>query len=236
MVDSCSPLQDRGFGITPDDGHADNPMRPGLSARPNTNEIRIMVMGSSGAGKSSLINLLSGAGLKVSTADESQTSEIEEVSTLHHIKRNDLKIVLVDCPGVGDTKRSASEIFNHHANWLAKTYAEEKSIHGVLYLYNIESNRNSRDVRYTPQILQHMIGEDFCKRVLFVTTHWQRFNLEHGRPKDTIEGWERNEALLKKRLRECLNPENREIFRCERYVSDDMESKNMERGISSTLR
>jgi len=81
-------------------------------------EIRIAVMGATGSGKSTFINLASGSTLPVGRGLESCTSEVQ---TSRPFLLNGRIVTLIDTPGFDDTSRSDTDILSSIAAYLSNT-------------------------------------------------------------------------------------------------------------------
>lgn len=85
----------------------------------NDEEIRIIVMGRSGAGKSSFINLASNSTLRVGSSLESCTESVELSEPFELQGR---RIRLIDTPGFDDSSKSDAEVLNTIATFLANEW------------------------------------------------------------------------------------------------------------------
>jgi predicted GTPase len=83
----------------------------------------IGVFGTTGTGKTSLIQTISGRTLKVGHGLRSCTSGIQEV----HCEVDGYPIILVDTPGFNDTERSDTEILTVMAEWLKESHGVSTS-------------------------------------------------------------------------------------------------------------
>ncbi|KAI0766712.1 hypothetical protein BC629DRAFT_1737431 [Irpex lacteus] len=79
----------------------------------------ILVMGMTGAGKTTFINKASGSNLVVGGGLESCTSEVQAADSFLLDGR---VVTLIDSPGFDDTHRSEAEILREVTGFLAKTY------------------------------------------------------------------------------------------------------------------
>lgn len=82
-------------------------------------EIRIAVMGVTGSGKSTFINIASGSNLPVSRSLESCTREVQ---TSRPFVVNGRVVTLIDTPGFDDTTRSDTDVLSMIAAYLSNAY------------------------------------------------------------------------------------------------------------------
>jgi predicted GTPase len=93
----------------------------------------IGVFGTTGTGKTSLIQTISGHTLKVGHGLRSCTSAIQEV----HCEVDGYPTTLVDTPGFNDTERSETEILILMAEWLEESHGVSVSQCVERYRLNI---------------------------------------------------------------------------------------------------
>ncbi|KAH6847193.1 P-loop containing nucleoside triphosphate hydrolase protein [Chaetomium sp. MPI-CAGE-AT-0009] len=129
----------------------------------------IAVMGVTGSGKSSFIRGITGNGdVKVGVGLRSETSEIQSFS----LRTPSGAIGLVDTPGFDDTERPDFEILKQLASWLQRRPAEEQSLAGILFLHPIIHNRLQGSSRRMLSMFNKLLGEDYFRKVLLITTFW----------------------------------------------------------------
>ncbi|KAJ7096516.1 hypothetical protein B0H15DRAFT_945981 [Mycena belliarum] len=87
----------------------------------------IAVMGPTGSGKTSFINLVSGSDLRVGRGLQSCTSTVQ--------------VTMIDTPGFDDTSKSDTDILTLIAAFLAKTYEATKKLAGIIYMHRISDIR-----------------------------------------------------------------------------------------------
>ncbi|KAJ3565887.1 hypothetical protein NP233_g7354 [Leucocoprinus birnbaumii] len=138
------------------------------------NDLVIVVMGPTGAGKSSLIQTVTkdskgyDAG-EVGHTLHSTTSRVSGVRIKFLSDR--FSVVLVDTPGFDDTSRSDLEILNTIADWF-KAIPDEGKVSGIAYLHRISDPRMTSTVVKNFDMFQKLCGKDFFKKVVLVTTMW----------------------------------------------------------------
>ncbi|KAI0342631.1 hypothetical protein BDW22DRAFT_127156 [Trametopsis cervina] len=129
----------------------------------------ILVMGLTGAGKTTFINKASGSNLVIGGGLESCTSEIQ---TSEQFELDGHVVTLVDTPGFDDTTRSEAEILRDVAAFLAKTYEAGRLLAGVIYLHRITDRRVGGMARRNMSVFRRLCGEATLKNAVVVTNMW----------------------------------------------------------------
>lgn len=150
-------------------------------------DIVIAVLGPTGAGKSSFINMiLSGredhakASATVGHSLESCTGEVSMVRLLDPALES--RVVFVDTPGFGHTYRSDTMILSMISDWMKKIYNKDMKLAGILYLHRISDNR----VSTTPTpltnltIFEKLCGKQALRNVVLATTMWDEVHEQEG--------------------------------------------------------
>ncbi|KAL7936398.1 hypothetical protein V8C35DRAFT_232897 [Trichoderma chlorosporum] len=133
------------------------------------NTIVIVVMGGTGAGKSTFISLLTDQAVQVGHDLKSCTTEVGAYS----FRYNDQQIVyVVDTPGFDDTSRPDSEILQEIAFFLSAIYVKKVRLAGLIYLHRITDTRVSGSSLKNMQVFQRLCGERAFPSVILVTTMW----------------------------------------------------------------
>ncbi|KAF8699742.1 hypothetical protein AX14_000905 [Amanita brunnescens Koide BX004] len=169
-------------------------------------DIVIAVMGSTGAGKSSFIRLLSGdTSVGVGDSLESETVDVQLVRFLDPISRRN--IVLVDTPGFDDSRPEitdtevlkrigsflveewvhfSSVISSVHGN--IKRYNANRKLNGLIYVQTMAQPRFSRQSARNLKMFRNLCGAENYKNIVVLTTFWDMISEELG---------QRREAQLK---------------------------------------
>ncbi|KAF8132017.1 hypothetical protein EV363DRAFT_1164405 [Boletus edulis] len=151
-------------------------------------DIVIAVMGLTGAGKSSFVNMAAGRTEVVIGDDlKSKTRDVQHVRCLHPDGRRN--VVLVDTPGFDDTERSDAEILRSIADWLKVTYQNQIKLSGLLYLHRISDVRMAGTPLRNLSVFKDLCGDNKMKNIVLVTTMWDEFE-------DKSIGFEREEELF----------------------------------------
>lgn len=140
----------------------------------------IAVMGATGAGKSSLIKAITGIQTDVANGPESGTSEVKEY--FFH-PSNGQPFILLDTPGfddsTGDAKRSDLGIMTKLKSFL-KTYGDSRKLSGLLYLHNIQDERDKGPSQRCLTAMNTLCGHDLMKKIVVITTFWDDVPVEEG--------------------------------------------------------
>jgi len=153
-------------------------------------DVIVVLMGPTGSGKSSFINMATGKEGGVGHALESCTQGIHVLR--YRNEESDINIVLVDTPGFDDTYKSDVEILSEVAGWLKKTYENKVMVAGILYLHRISDNRMAGTPLKNLQVFQELCGKNALKNIVLVTTMWDDVEESTGAAREdelTKEYW-----------------------------------------------
>ncbi|KAK7682396.1 hypothetical protein QCA50_014601 [Cerrena zonata] len=142
----------------------------------STNNVLIAVMGATGSGKSSFINLAAGSTLQVGNGLLSCTDRVEVAP----FELDGRMVTLIDTPGFDDTNMSDTEILNMIALFLASLYEQDQRLHGILYLHRISDFRMGGGSRRNFNMFRHLCGTDCLPNVVIVTNMWEQVAVETG--------------------------------------------------------
>ncbi|KAI0925626.1 hypothetical protein AcV5_008311 [Taiwanofungus camphoratus] len=140
-------------------------------------EIAIAIMGATGSGKSTFINLVSGSNLEVGNGLKSCTSSVEISATFEMSGRS---ITLIDTPGFDDTTRSDTDILKMIALFLSTTYENNRKLSGVIYMHRISDFRMTGISRRNFSMFRKLCGDETLKNVVIVTNMWGEVSEEKG--------------------------------------------------------
>ncbi|KAH6911893.1 hypothetical protein BKA70DRAFT_1422606 [Coprinopsis sp. MPI-PUGE-AT-0042] len=143
----------------------------------NDEEGYILVMGSSGAGKTSFINVASGSRLPVSSGLKSCTSNVE---LSEPFMLNGRKLRLIDTPGFDDSNRSDADVLGTIADFLAKEFINGRKLQGILYFHRISDVRMGALSKRNFTMFQKLCGEHSYPNVVLVTSRWSEVNEQVG--------------------------------------------------------
>jgi len=129
----------------------------------------IIVMGETGAGKTSFINEVTGSTLRVGHGLESCTSEVH---LSNPIRLQGQQFILVDTPGFNDTTRTDADILMEISVFLGKSHKQKKQIAGVVYLHDITNIRMRGTAVRNIKMFKEAVGDYAADNVVIVTTKW----------------------------------------------------------------
>lgn len=129
----------------------------------------IAVMGATGVGKSTFVNLVSGSELAVGEGLRSCTAEVQ---VSRRFTLDGRSIVLLDTPGFDDTLLSDTEILKRIAAFLASSYRSNKTLTAILYLHRISDTRMGGTSRRNFSMFRALCGDKSLASVVLVTTMW----------------------------------------------------------------
>jgi len=143
-------------------------------------DIIIAVMGPTGSGKSSFINIATGQTSAVIGHDLASCTEDVYAVSCPHPDGGGRNIVFVDTPGFDDTERQDYDILNSIAEWLKQTYQQHIQLTGILFLHRISETR----MRGTPlknlEMFKALCGANALQNVILTTTMWNEVTDEIG--------------------------------------------------------
>ncbi|KAJ7476014.1 P-loop containing nucleoside triphosphate hydrolase protein [Mycena latifolia] len=144
-------------------------------------EVAIAVMGPTGSGKTSFINIVSGSNLRVGRTLQSCTSTVQVAPAFQLDGR---WVTLIDTPGFDDTSKSDTDILTLIAAFLAKTYEAGKKLAGVIYMHRISDVRMGGISTRNFKMFRQLCGESTLKNVVIVTNMWGEVGLEVGEARE----------------------------------------------------
>ncbi|KAF8135027.1 P-loop containing nucleoside triphosphate hydrolase protein [Boletus edulis] len=144
-------------------------------------EIRIAVMGATGSGKSTFINLASGSNLPVGRGLESCTSDVH---TSRPFLLNGRIVTLIDTPGFDDTSRSDTDILSSIAAYLSNTYEQGAKLAGIIYMHRISDVRIGGTSKRNFRIFRELCGDSTLRNVLIVTNMWSNVDPKIGEARE----------------------------------------------------
>ncbi|KIM24361.1 hypothetical protein M408DRAFT_53733, partial [Serendipita vermifera MAFF 305830] len=128
------------------------------------------VMGPTGSGKYSFINLISGSNLRVGEDLKSCTKAVETSSTF---ELDGQRVVLVDTPGFDDTTKSDADVLRLVSHYLVTSWVSSKRpFAGILYFHRISDFRMGGISRRNFQVFRELCGDTTLANVVIVTNMW----------------------------------------------------------------
>lgn len=159
-------------------------------SRPDTSDPAIiLVMGVTGSGKSSFIDLLSDTRVQVGHSLTSCTTDPESYVVNPPGSR---RAYLIDTPGFDDTTRSDADILKGIAFWLNSVLQQGKRISALVYMHRITDVRMGGAAVRNLELFRRICGRDAYPHVALVSTMWEMMRSKDGQ----IMAKEREETLL----------------------------------------
>jgi len=143
--------------------------------------VLIAVMGATGTGKTSFVNMASGSDLLVGRGLESCTSEVEVANAFTLDGR---QVVLIDTPGFDDTNKRDSDILDSIARFLASTYDEGYTLAGVIYIHRITEPRFTGTAGENFRMFRKLCGDSTLNGITLVTNVWGEVSQEVGEERE----------------------------------------------------
>ncbi|KAH7133895.1 P-loop containing nucleoside triphosphate hydrolase protein [Dactylonectria macrodidyma] len=129
----------------------------------------ILIMGVTGAGKSSFISLLADQEVEVGHSLESSTVDVG----IYSFNTSENKTVfLVDTPGFDDTIRPDVDILKDIVFFLTRMHEQRWRLAGVVYMHRITDPRISGTSMKNLQMFQKLCGTASIPHVTLTTTMW----------------------------------------------------------------
>ncbi|KAH8795996.1 P-loop containing nucleoside triphosphate hydrolase protein [Flagelloscypha sp. PMI_526] len=135
------------------------------------------VMGATGTGKTTFINLASGSNLEVGMGLESCTSEVQVTQPFALDGRS---VTLIDTPGFDDTEKSDFDILNLISKHLSNSYKAGTKLAGVVYIHRISDFRFGGIAAKNFKMFRQLCGDSTLKNVVIVTNMWGEVTKEKG--------------------------------------------------------
>ncbi|KAF9446181.1 hypothetical protein P691DRAFT_804502 [Macrolepiota fuliginosa MF-IS2] len=141
----------------------------------------IAVMGPTGTGKSTFINLLTNSDFGVGNDLESCTDSV------HFTSPFDLEgkqVILIDTPGFDDTKITDSDVLKMIAASLSLIRGSHLKLAGVIYMHRIIDNRMGGISGRNFRMFRHLCGDSSLSNVVIVTSMWDQIATELGEARE----------------------------------------------------
>ncbi|TFY58555.1 hypothetical protein EVG20_g8101 [Dentipellis fragilis] len=132
-------------------------------------EVITGVMGATGSGKSTFINVASGSNLEVGRGLQSCTSQVQLAPPFYLQGR---PVTLIDTPGFDDTNMSDTDVLRAIAVFLAATYERGMKLAGIIYMHRISDVRVGGVSRKNFKLFRELCGTSVLSNVLLVTNMW----------------------------------------------------------------
>jgi len=156
---------------TPDDLESWSPTEDPFMKYSDDPPALIAVLGVTGSGKTTFVNLASKSHLKVGEDLNSCTSEIQESVEFILDGR---RVVLIDTPGFDDTHISDTDVLKSIAAFLGESYSAGAKLAGVIYVHRISDEKFGGLAVKNFRMFRELCGERTLKNVILMTNMWGR--------------------------------------------------------------
>ncbi|KAF8891141.1 P-loop containing nucleoside triphosphate hydrolase protein [Gymnopilus junonius] len=147
-------------------------------------DLIIIIMGGTGAGKSTFVNTLLGEDrVKVGYGLRSCTNEIERVDVPSFTRRpqgRGCRLALIDTPGFDATDKDDLQILYRIAACVKDIYINKEVLGGIIYLHDISDDRLSAAAHTHLSLLKNFCGVTALKNVVLGTTKWSKVTEGRG--------------------------------------------------------
>lgn len=150
-------------------------------AQSRSKPITVALMGATGTGKSTFINLLSDSKVAVGEGLKSCTSTVQ-ISSEFEI--SGVTFRLVDTPGFDDTHVSDADILEMIAKYLTDEYRKGLKLNGIIYMHRITDPRMGGISRRNFNMFRQLCGSDALQNVVIVTNMWKQVSQERGEARE----------------------------------------------------
>ncbi|CAA7260918.1 unnamed protein product [Cyclocybe aegerita] len=144
-------------------------------------DVAIAVMGATGSGKTTFINLASGSNLRIGRGLISCTNVVQVAEAFELGGRT---VTLIDTPGFDDTTKSDADILRMIGLFLATTYQQGKKLAGVIYIHRISDFRMGGISTRNFKMFRELCGESTLKNVVILTNMWGEVSREVGEARE----------------------------------------------------
>ncbi|KAF7422693.1 hypothetical protein PC9H_010849 [Pleurotus ostreatus] len=139
------------------------------------------VMGATGSGKTSFINIASGSSLRVGTGLMSCT---DAVQTSKPFILEGRTVILVDTPGFDDTTKTDTEVLTMIAASLSSMYLNRVKLSGAIYMHRISDFRMGGTSTRNFNMFRELCGDTALQNVAIVTNMWSEVSLDIGEARE----------------------------------------------------
>ncbi|KAF9647081.1 hypothetical protein BDM02DRAFT_3098690 [Thelephora ganbajun] len=144
-------------------------------------EYQHSVMGATGSGKTSFVNMASRSSLRIGTGLESCTAEVQ---LTNEFTLDGQPVILIDTPGFDDTDKSDTDILNLIAAFLATAYKAGSKLAGVIYIHRISDLRFTGIAKRNFKMFRELCGDSTLKNVILVTNMWGMVTKDVGEDRE----------------------------------------------------
>ncbi|KAF7422444.1 hypothetical protein PC9H_010600 [Pleurotus ostreatus] len=154
---------------------------PSSSSAAEQIDILIAVMGATGSGKTTFVNMASGDDLTVGASLRSCTSDVQICKPF---KVDGRTVTLVDTPGFDDTDKSDTDVLAMIAAFLNASYEQGRKLAGLIYMHRISDYRMGGLSARNFRMLRRLCGDTTLKNLVIVTNMWGDVSLSVGEARE----------------------------------------------------
>jgi len=134
------------------------------------------MMGNTGCGKTTFVNLAAGASFEVNHELGSCTQKVQSWT----FPLEDETVTIIDTPGFNDIERPQMEVLEQIATFLEESYQSQKKLAGVIYLQRISDIRMSGAAIQNYRLFRKKCGDMAMENVVIVTNMWSEVSPKTG--------------------------------------------------------
>lgn len=140
------------------------------SSSSNGNDpIIIAVMGVTGTGKSSFINVLTGQKTGIGKNLQSETEDVVPYT----MKVQGREVILLDTPGFDDTYKCDTETLRTILAWLKLSGLKSTLLSGLIYMHRITDDRVTGTMAMNLNVVKELCGEQAAKNIMLTSARWE---------------------------------------------------------------
>ncbi|CZR62288.1 uncharacterized protein PAC_12185 [Phialocephala subalpina] len=150
---------------------------------PQPNDVFIGVMGVTGAGKSTFIDLLTDS-KDIKVGHGLQSLGTQKVMPYLYQYSEDTNVYVIDTPGFDDTNRSDTEVLIDIVDWLSESIRTDVKLSGMLYFHRIIDPRMSGSAKKNLHMFKALCGSEQFSNIILVTTMWEKVSRKEGQARE----------------------------------------------------
>ncbi|KAF9496552.1 hypothetical protein BDN71DRAFT_1366413, partial [Pleurotus eryngii] len=139
------------------------------------------VMGATGSGKTSFINIASGSSLRVGPGLMSCTDTVQTSAPFILEGRT---VILVDTPGFDDTTKTDTDVLTMIAASLSSMYLNGVKLSGAIYIHRISDFRMGGTSTSNFKMFRGLCGDTALQNVVIVTNMWSEVPFDVGEARE----------------------------------------------------
>jgi hypothetical protein len=151
----------------------------GADSTPSNKPV-VLVIGLTGAGKTTFVNLITGGKNEVGR----DLSSCTRTCTVSSAIIDGIDVDFVDTPGYEDPDTSDAQVLIDLVGWIGENLKGKRPITAALYLHSIQHNRVYESALRNFTMFSELIGSENMKNVGLVSTHWNTVPLQDGETRE----------------------------------------------------